>query len=69
MAHIHRHTNSRGDVDDLSYFCSDFCHQQWCRETNTPYEGWDGLHEVEFTIECEECFDPIRGTSDEGWVD
>ena len=55
MAHIHRHEDSRGDLVELTYFCSDFCHQDWCTDTGTTYEGWDGCHEIYSPAVCASC--------------
>lgn len=37
--------DARGDVVDLVAFCSDRCHQQWCRGHRVEYGGWNGCQE------------------------
>lgn len=53
--HIHRHENTEGELIDLSYFCSDWCHRDWCRTTSNAYEGWDGCHEIDGGQVCANC--------------
>lgn len=55
MAHIHRHTDTGGDIIDISYFCSDDCHQTYCTTTGREYPGWDGCHEIYAKATCESC--------------
>jgi len=61
--HIRPIEDSRGDIVDAVYFCSDYCHREWCLdETNPPYEGWSGAMEgpVDYTVYCEECGDCLN---------
>lgn len=55
MAHIHRHEDHEGNLADISYFCTDWCHRQWVQERGEKYEGWDGAHEAPNGTYCEEC--------------
>lgn len=64
MAHIHRIEDSHGDLVDLIYFCSDWCHQSWCDKTLKAYDGWDGCHELQTSQPCEWCQDTIEGYDD-----
>lgn len=55
-AHIARYIeDDKGDLIDLVYTCSDSCHHQYCRDTGTPYEGWNGCHEISFSTVCASC--------------
>lgn len=55
MAHIHRHETPTGDLIDLTYFCGDWCHRQWCADTGNVYDGWDGCHELHTVERCAHC--------------
>jgi hypothetical protein len=57
--HVHRHEDNGGNLTDLTYFCSDWCHKDWCRATGQGYEGWDGCHETDTAQECANCHEPI----------
>lgn len=54
--HYHLITDDTGDVVDLIPFCSDACHQEYCRDHGVPYGGWNGCHEggdsCEFCANC-----------------
>ena len=54
--HIHALEDSAGDIIDIVYFCSDYCHKTWCGDDANPdYAGWDGCHETDYTVECACC--------------
>lgn len=55
MAHIHRHHDNSGGVIELTYFCGDYCHRQWCEQTKQAYDGWDGCHELDTMERCANC--------------
>lgn len=55
MTHILLQCDSKGDVVDAFYFCSDWCHRVFCREHNFEYEGWNGCHEIEQPSKCANC--------------
>lgn len=55
MAHIREIMDTQGDLIDLEYFCSDWCHQNYCDSNGYEYEGWNGCHEMEFTTPCQYC--------------
>lgn len=55
MAHLHYITDEGGDTVDLAYFCGDYCHRSWCDTTHTPYEGWNGCHEIYTPTHCQHC--------------
>jgi hypothetical protein len=49
--------DDHGNMVDVIYFCSDACHQMFCRaHPDLPYRGWNGCHEggdsVEFCAHC-----------------
>lgn len=53
--HIHPIEAENGDLVDIVTFCSDWCHQQWCRDTGTAYEGWYGCMEMQSPSICASC--------------
>ncbi len=53
-----------GDLLDLIPFCSDSCHQDYCRTNQTAYEGWNGAHETYDDAECATCEALLQGTSE-----
>ena len=55
MAHTFMHEGKNGDLVDLTYFCSDFCHRQWCERTGNKYGGWNGCHELYSAEQCASC--------------
>lgn len=55
MAHIHRHTDTGGELVDISFFCSNSCHRDWCRENGHQFDGWDGCHELDTAETCQNC--------------
>lgn len=57
--------DARGDLVEMRYACSDFCHRQWCLDNGTPYLGWDGCHELEFSDRCVSCDSTIPGVCDD----
>jgi hypothetical protein len=61
MAHYYEVEDDKGDLIDLVVFCSDFCHQSYCRENGKEYGGWNGCHELEFTTPCESCGEQVHG--------
>lgn len=56
--------DDRGDLVELRYVCSDFCHQQYCIDNGLTYLGWDGAHELEFSDRCASCDTIIEGVCD-----
>jgi len=65
MTSVHSVVDKNGDLIDLVYFCGDFCHQQWCKETDHPYDGWNGCHEIQHNETCADCGALIKGASNE----
>ncbi len=61
MSHIHRHEDEDGNLVDVTYYCSDWCHRDHCLRTGLAYEGWDGCHEVESDQQCANCEANING--------
>jgi len=59
--------DSEGQLVDLVPFCSDWCHEQWCRDNGRAYEGWNGAHEHPYNDECDNCEAVIVGV--ESFVD
>lgn len=57
MVHVFEISDADGCIDDVIYFCSDVCHREWCDEEPEarPYGGWNGAHELPYTVECETC--------------
>ncbi len=62
--HIHRHEDGEGQLADLTYFCSDFCHQTWCADTGAIYGGWDGCHGDAPATVCASCGDSVGFTAE-----
>lgn len=58
-AHIYIHVGANGDAIDAEYFCSDWCHRSWCKDTEAEYEGWNGCHEVSSPQFCASCTEQI----------
>ena len=58
-AHMRLIEDTDGNLIDADYFCSDFCHRDYCRQYKIPYEGWNGCHEVMAPIHCENCNEEI----------
>lgn len=57
--HTHHLCDDDGNLVDLVPFCSDWCHQEWCRVTGFAYGGWNGCHEGGDSEEyCAECGAP-----------
>ena len=55
MAHLHLVCDvGSGDLIDIVSFCSDGCHQQWCRDNGVEYEGWYGAQET-YDHRCASC--------------
>lgn len=54
---MHYHYVTDGDdIVDLIPFCCDACHQDWCKLTQTPYEGWSGAQEgADYPEFCANC--------------
>lgn len=61
MTHYYEHNDINGDIVDITPFCSDWCHQQWCAENGMNYEGWNGCHEQPYDTECAHCEEQILG--------
>lgn len=66
MAHLHFIEDTAGDVVDAIYFCSDYCHKDYCHAQGIEYGGWNGCHEIHENPQwCESCgnalgyYDPI----------
>lgn len=59
--HYHQVDDDQGDLVDLIPFCSDSCHRQWCYDTDTKYDGWDGAHENEWNETCKSCGFLLKG--------
>ena len=50
------------ELVDVIPFCSDWCHQQYCRAHDMKYEGWNGCHEGSDSAEyCASCLEEIHG--------
>lgn len=50
------------EMVDLVPFCSDWCHQSFCKANNLKYEGWNGAHEGADAAEfCSYCLEEIHG--------
>lgn len=58
---MHLHT----EADSQWQFCCDNCHRDFCnRDPDLTYDGWDGCHEVEHTVYCDNCGVVIPGYAD-----
>jgi len=57
--HIHRIEDESGDLVDIIFFCSHYCHATWA-----AIEGvealWDGCHETVLAHVCEHCHETIK---------
>jgi hypothetical protein len=67
MTHYYEINDREGQLVDLVPFCSDWCHEQWCRDNGRSYEGWNGAHEHPYNDECVNCEAVIVGV--ESFVD
>jgi hypothetical protein len=54
-AHLYEYNDENGDIVDVEYFCSDWCHRHWCSDTGHEYQGWNGCHEVDAPRYCTCC--------------
>lgn len=61
MTHQHYQLDRNGDIVDINIFCSDFCHESWCKQTDSEYDGWNGCHETEHDVVCEYCDTIVKG--------
>ena len=53
---------SGNELIDVIPFCSDWCHQQYCRAHDVKYEGWNGCQEGSDSAEyCASCLEEIHG--------
>lgn len=55
MAHYFYHSDAQGDLIDITVFCSDPCHSEWCETNGLKYEGWNGCHTPPHDYECANC--------------
>jgi hypothetical protein len=63
--HEHVIEDSRGDAADAIPLCSDSCHQDYDRDHDLKYEGWNGAHESpDYNTFCAQC-GVIAGTGPE----
>jgi hypothetical protein len=53
--HYFMHEDGDGDLVDVTGFCSDWCHQCWCREHGLEYGGWNGAYECDGPEWCARC--------------
>lgn len=56
MAHLILIEEPSGDLIDIEVYCSDYC-----AETSTSYNGWNGAHEIEFDTKCLNCDAVVHG--------
>lgn len=56
-AHLYLYEDSEGQLVDVEYFCSDYCHRNWCKNTEREYGGWHGCNEVSAPQWCAQCAD------------
>jgi hypothetical protein len=61
MAHEYLVEDDNGDLVDTVTLCSDSCHQQYCRDNDLEYMGWNGCQEIQFTEPCAQCECPVMG--------
>jgi hypothetical protein len=69
MSHIHDVDDlETGDIIDRHWFCSDSCHQFWCRAAGVNYGGWNGCHELvsDTPVPCYHCGDALNVVPDVG---
>ena len=70
MAHLRHINDSRGQVVDYAYLCSDYCNSEWHPQGNAadgvePYGGWYGLHEISCDEVCANCGEIVEGINEE----
>lgn len=58
-AHCRLIEDTDGQLVDIDYFCSDYCHRDYCGRYKIPYEGWNGCNEVQGPVFCENCREEI----------
>lgn len=63
MAHLFPIEDQYGDLVDEVVFCSDWCHQSWCRENGKTYGGWYGCQEISTTVPCASCGEKVQGVT------
>jgi hypothetical protein len=51
----HEVTTEDGELLDIKPFCSDGCHQDWCRENGVKYPGWNLAPEAPADTYCAQC--------------
>jgi len=60
--HYYMLEDKTGDLVDLVPFCSDYCHQDYCRRTGKTYEGWNGCQEgSDYPQYCNQCGELVSG--------
>lgn len=64
MAHLFLIEDGQGDLVDFVAFCSDWCHQSWCRENGKEYQGWNGCQETSWSVPCASCGDKVQGVNE-----
>lgn len=55
MTHAHYTEDAEGQIVGATYFCSDYCHQDFCATMKVEYGGWNGCHEMDAPEWCENC--------------
>ncbi len=56
MTHHHYINEENGDLADIIVFCSDSCHQDYDRDHDLRYDGWNGAHEsADYNEYCASC--------------
>lgn len=58
-AHLRLIEDTDGQLVDVDYFCSDYCHRRYCDLYKIPYEGWNGCNQVMAPQYCENCKEEI----------
>ena len=60
MAHLVSPIHEDTTEDNLEVFCSDYCAQ-----TSSNYNGWNGCHEISDDQPCNNCNQIIKGIEEE----
>lgn len=56
VAHLVIIEDTDGELEDIHYYCSDYCAQ-----SDNGYGGWNGANELESCEPCESCGALIEG--------
>lgn len=59
MAHLVLHEDEAGELEDVTYYCSD-----WCARKDEDYAGWYGCMTPSATVACPSCGTVMEGENE-----